>query len=221
MNQNQNNNPITVKNESSSPDNSFFLNIEKIPSFKIYSNCKLCNSPIRQQAEELYVQTRNISHVHRFLEQNDNKISWSCVRNHLLSHLTSALSQERIESYCQNMAEWCSIERKKEQRLEALISMLERRIIQLAAVADGRDDAESVKISETVAKLSSAILSIQQQIDDYRKTTEPVKIVIEKIQQIVQVQLSATPSQEVRKVLMNVVDVLEHDLGGLIENGQN
>lgn len=221
MAQNQNNNSITVKGDNPVSDNSFFLNIEKIPSFKIHSNCKLCNSPIRQQAEELYIQTKNISHVHRFLEQNDNKISWSCVRNHLLSHLASALSQERVEDYCKNMAEWCSIEKKKEQRLDALMAMLERRVMQLSAVADGRDDNESLRISDTIVKLVSTILSIQQQVDDYRKTTEPVKIVIEKIQQIVQVQLSATPSQEVRKVLMNVVDVLEHDLGGLIENGQN
>lgn len=221
MAQNQNNNQIVAKGEGPVPESSFFLNIEKIPSFKIHSGCKLCNSPVRQKAEELYIQTKNISHVHRFLEQNESKISWSCVRNHLLSHLTSALSQERVEEYCKNMTEWCSVEKRKEQRLEAMMAMLERRVMQLAAVADGRDDGESLKISDTIVKLISTILSIQQQVDDYRKTTEPVKIVIEKIQQIVQVQLSATPSQEVRKVLMNVVDVLEHDLGGLIENGQN
>jgi hypothetical protein len=102
-----------------------------------------------------------------------------------------------------------------------MMSILERRIVQLAAIADGREDSESVKMTETITKLVSTIISIQQQVDDYKRASEPVKIVIEKIQQIVQVQLSATPSQEVRKVLMNVVDVLEHDLGGLIENGQN
>jgi len=199
----------------------FFSSVERVPSIKIHTGCKLCNSSFRQQSEELFLQTQNISHVHRWLDQNNEKLSWSCVRNHLQSHLSMAMSAEKVDRYCKDMVSWCQMERKKEQRLEAMMSILERRIVQLAAIADGREDSESVKMTETITKLVSTIISIQQQVDDYKRASEPVKIVIEKIQQIVQVQLSATPSREVRKVLMNVVDVLEHDLGGLIENGQN
>lgn len=199
----------------------FFSSISNVKPVSLHAGCKLCNSLLRQQAEDLYQKTQNYSHVHRWLEDNKEIISWSCVRNHLRSHLTNSMAQERISEYCQNMSLWCSEERKKEQRLEAVMHMLERRMIQLAAMIDGRDDSESIKITETIVKLASQMLSMQQQVDEYKKAAEPVKVVIEKIQQIVQVQLSTTPSQEVRKVLMNMVDVLEHDLGGLIQNGQD
>lgn len=199
----------------------FFNAIEGIPLIKVHSGCKLCNSNLRQQAEDLYQKSQNYSHVHRWLEDNKEDISWSCVRNHLKCHLTARMSEDRVQEYCKSMTTWCQAERKKEERLEAMMCILERRIIQLAAMVDGREDSESIKMTETIAKLASGVLSMQQKVDEYKKASEPVKVVIERIQQIVQVQLSSTPSQEVRKVLMNMVDVLEHDLGGLIENGQD
>lgn len=211
---------ISDKNASSEAAG-FFKTIQSIPLLKVYSGCKLCNSQLRQQAEDLYQKSQNYSHVHRWLEDNKEDISWSCVRNHLKSHLTARMSEDKVQEYCQNMSTWCQAEKKKEERLEAMMCILERRVVQLAAMVDGRDDSESIKMTETIAKLASGILSMQQKVDEYKKASEPVKVVIERIQQIVQVQLSSTPSQEVRKVLMNMVDVLEHDLGGLIENGQD
>jgi hypothetical protein len=215
-------NSIIKKNEAPCPyDDNFFKSMKGKPLMTIHKSCKLCNCELRKKAEEIYLQSRNISHVHRFLEKNNIEISWSCVRTHIINHFVSEISREKVEDYCTEMADWCKVERKKESRLDALIAIMERRIIQIASMADGRDDAESMKMTETMVKLTSTLLSMQQQADDYRKNTEPVKIIIEKIQQIVQVQLSSTPSQEVRKVLMNVVDVLENDLGGIIENGQD
>lgn len=215
-------NDITVSDKNAvSGVSGFFSNLHHVPIVKTHSQCKLCNSKLRMQAEDLYQKCQNYTHVHRWLAENNEEMSWSCVRSHLRSHLTEAMTQERIAEYCSNMTAWCREERKKETRLEAMMGIFERRIMQLAAMADGRDDLESLKMTETIAKLASGMISIQQQIDDYKKSSEPAKIVIERIQQIVQVQLSSTPSQEVRKVLMNMVDVLEHDLGGLIENGQD
>jgi hypothetical protein len=216
-----NKNMVLSEKDSKQSEPNYFQNITLKPTIVLHPKCKVCNSANRHQAEDIFQKTRNLSQTHRWLEQQGEKLSWSCVRHHMQSHLSVSEINEKVEDYCQSMISWCEKERKKEQRLDALISILERRIIQIASIIDGRDDDAALKMTDTLIKLIGNILDVQSQMDDYKKVHEPVKIVIDKIQQIVQVQLSATPSQEVRKVLMNVVDVLENDLGGLIENGQN
>ena len=69
----------------------------KVSSVIIKSNCKLCNSEYRSKAEDLYLETSNISSVFRMLKSKDEDISIPAIRSHLKNHFIDQQQQEKIK----------------------------------------------------------------------------------------------------------------------------
>ena len=185
----------------------------------VKSNCKLCNSKFRINAEELYSESKNVSMVQRMLKNNGEDISVVSVRAHLQNHFIDVVKQEKIKDYVGELAKWKSIQASKEERLRTYLSILEKRIFQLAAYLDDRDDSESYKHTDTLAKLIAQASSVQQQIDEMEQKIEPAKIVIKKLQEIIEIRVKSSKSPELKNHLIDLVTDLQGNIGGLLGDG--
>ena len=191
----------------------------KVSSVIIKSNCKLCNSEYRSKAEDLYLETSNISSVFRMLKSKDEDISIPAIRSHLKNHFIDQQQQEKIKDYAADIVKWKEMQASKEERLKTYLAILEKRIFQIAASIDDRTDVESIKTTETLAKLVDQAAKIQFQLDEENMRVEPAKVVIRKLQEIIEIRVKTSKSVELKNTLIDLVSDLQGNIGGLLENG--
>ncbi len=185
----------------------------------VKSNCKLCNSKYRNNAEEMYSECRNVSMVHRMLKSNGEDMSLVGVRSHLNNHFVDIAKQEKMQEYVSDLAKWKSINVTKEERLKTYLSILEKRIFQIASAIEDRDDSDSVKYTETLSKLIAQASSVQQQLDEMEQKIEPAKIVIKKLQEIIEIRVKSSKSPELKNHLIDLVSDLQGNIGGILGDG--
>jgi hypothetical protein len=191
----------------------------KVSSVVIKSNCKLCNSEYRSEAEDLYLETNNISSVFRMLKSKNEDISIPSIRSHLKNHFVDQQQQEKIRDYAADIVKWKEMQANKEERLKTYLAILEKRIFQIAAFVDDRTDIESIKTTETLAKLVDQASKIQSQLDEENMRVEPAKVVIKKLQEIIEIRVKTSKSAELKNTLIDLVSDLQGNIGGLLENG--
>jgi hypothetical protein len=191
----------------------------KVSSVIIKSNCKLCNSEYRSKAEDLYLETSNISSVFRMLKSKNEDISIPAIRSHLKNHFIDQQQQEKIKDYAADIVKWKEMQASKEERLKTYLAILEKRIFQIAASIDDRTDVESIKTTETLAKLVDQAAKIQFQLDEENMRVEPAKVVIRKLQEIIEIRVKTSKSAELKNTLIDLVSDLQGNIGGLLENG--
>jgi len=191
----------------------------KVSSVIIKSNCKLCNSEYRSKAEDLYLETSNISSVFRMLKSKDEDISIPAIRSHLKNHFIDQQQQEKIKDYAADIVKWKEMQASKEERLKTYLAILEKRIFQIAASIDDRTDVESIKTTETLAKLVDQAAKIQFQLDEENMRVEPAKVVIRKLQEIIEIRVKTSKSVELKNTLIDLVSDLQGNIGGLLDNG--
>ena len=205
-------------------ENKSLHNIQKyaennVSSVIIKSNCKLCNSEYRSKAEDLYLETSNISSVFRMLKSKDEDISIPAIRSHLKNHFIDQQQQEKIKDYAADIVKWKEMQASKEERLKTYLAILEKRIFQIAASIDDRTDVESIKTTETLAKLVDQAAKIQFQLDEENMRVEPAKVVIRKLQEIIEIRVKTSKSVELKNTLIDLVSDLQGNIGGLLDNG--
>jgi hypothetical protein len=191
----------------------------KVSSVIIKSNCKLCNSEYRSKAEDLYLETSNISSVFRMLKSKNEDVSIPAIRSHLKNHFIDQQQQEKIKDYAADIVKWKEMQASKEERLKTYLAILEKRIFQIAASIDDRTDVESIKTTETLAKLVDQAAKIQFQLDEENMRVEPAKVVIRKLQEIIEIRVKTSKSAELKNTLIDLVSDLQGNIGGLLENG--
>ena len=191
----------------------------KVSSVIIKSNCKLCNNEYRSKAEDLYLETSNISSVFRMLKSKDEDISIPAIRSHLKNHFIDQQQQEKIKDYAADIVKWKEMQASKEERLKTYLAILEKRIFQIAASIDDRTDVESIKTTETLAKLVDQAAKIQFQLDEENMRVEPAKVVIRKLQEIIEIRVKTSKSVELKNTLIDLVSDLQGNIGGLLDNG--
>ena len=184
------------------------------------AGCKLCNSEHRSEAEDLWEKNNNINSVYRLIESKGEKVSYPAIRRHLISHYKKKESLEKKIEYIKDLKIWRANRIEKEDRLDLLMSILEKRIVELAAEQDGNTDDSGRKMSETMVKLIQQLLACQQTADDYKQLLEPVKLIIARLQNIVKEEVQTNSGMDVRKALMNVVSSLEKDVHEIMKNGK-
>lgn len=182
------------------------------------SNCKFCQSAQRQEAESLWLQTGNMSSAHRLLKSKDVNISYAAVRNHLLSHFQKDVSNIQVAEYLRDLSSWRKSQIDKENRLELMLSVLEKRIFEMSSVPKESDE-QFRKNSDAICKMMQQTISVQDSLDKHRGSVEPIEIFIKRLQEVIEIQIESSSSNETRKALVKVVSTLEKNIGDLLANG--
>lgn len=170
------------------------------------TNCKLCNSKYRKDAEEKYARTGNMLNVHRFLQDSGEDISYQAVRNHLLIHYRRPELEERLREYAEDIHSWSKIRQEKEVIHREHIAILQRRIRLLEATTDDTNPEAQRKTAETVAKLIDQIGKEQERLEALKGDESSIKVLFLKFEDMVKVKLENMTSPEARVAL---VDLLE------------
>lgn len=193
----------------------------KADSVIIKSNCKLCNSAFRQEAEEMYCSEKNFSSVLRLLKSHNEEISLPAIRSHMMNHFVDVNKHEKMKEYVEDLEKWKSISATKTERLQTYLSIVEKRIFQLASSIDDRTDPESVKQTEVLNKLIDQASNLQSAMLEETERIEPARIVIKKLQEIIEIRVRSSKSPELKNVLIDLVSDLQGNIGGLLENGKH
>lgn len=181
------------------------------------ANCKLCNSKIREEAEQKWDETRNFNAVYRYVTNEGLKVSYPAVRRHLLFHYEIKKNLDLVKEYASSMDEWIEMQKNPEEAMVRRIAMLEREAMILSVEAEGQKIGERRRTVDTIAKLSSVILAYHDKLHDLRKRREPVTLVINQLQLIIKDEIQNT-TPEIHDALINVLDKLENseELSGLM-----
>lgn len=182
-------------------------------------NCKLCNSKNRSEAEDLYIETDNISSVFRFLKSKGENISMVAVRSHIQNHFNNKIQEERMQYYLEDLNKWRDIQARKEEKLKLYLTMLEKRIFQIASNLDGKNDSEGIRNTDTLARIILQASSLQDKLDEEHNKMEPAKIVIKKLQEIIEIKVKSNRNPEFKNELIELVSDLQGNIGGLLGDG--
>jgi hypothetical protein len=170
------------------------------------TNCKLCQSKFRKDAEEKYARTANIVNVHRFLQDSGEEISYQAVRNHLTIHYMRPELEVRLKEYAEDIHSWTKIRQEKEDIHREHIAILQRRIRLMEANTDDSSNESQRRTAETVAKLIDQIGKEQERMESLKEDESTLKIVLLKFEDLVKTKLENMSVPEARVAL---VDVLE------------
>ncbi|MAG24442.1 hypothetical protein CMI47_02585 [Candidatus Pacearchaeota archaeon] len=212
-------NIVHVSSESSDSSSALECIKESVENaFINKSNCKFCQCDFRGDAESLWLQSNSISGVHRFLRSKEVSISYAAVRNHLLSHFQKEVSKIQVAEYLNDLSEWRKSQLDKENRLELMLSVLEKRIFELSSMPKDSDE-QFRKNSEIICKMMQQAISVQDSLDKHKGAVEPVTIFIKRLQEVIELQIEGSNSKETRNALVQVVSTLEKNIGDLLSHG--
>lgn len=182
------------------------------------SNCKFCQCDFRSDSESLWLQSNSISAVHRLLKSKEVDISYAAVRNHLLNHFQKEVSNIQVAEYLHDLSEWRKSQLDKENRLELMLSVLEKRIFELSSTSKESDE-QFRRNSDIICKMMQQTISVQDSLDKHRGSIEPVTIFIKRLQEVIELQIEGANNKETRNALVQVVSTLEKNIGDLLSNG--
>jgi hypothetical protein len=170
------------------------------------SNCLLCKSAHRKEAEELYSRTTSYTKVHRFLENKGEAISYPAVAQHIKKHFLTPIMNARIQDYAENLKEFSNIQQGQIERYHHHINMLDRRILMIEANTDEEDIDSQRKTGETVSKLMDQIHKLETNLTEIEQAKEPVKILLTKFDNIVRVKIEDVTSPEARMIVEEILE---------------
>ena len=195
-----------AKNEDSSSLSDF---ADSIDTSRVVTraNCRLCNHPLREQAEAMYAESSNAKKVHRWLvSQGLNDIHYNSVYNHLTRHFMQPILDERIKDYASDLKRYAQLQEAQEEKIRRHIGMIERRILLIEANTDEENIDSQRKTGETVAKLMDQIHKWEEKLAELDGAKEPVRIVLHKFNDIVRIKIDDIQDPAARLVLQEIID---------------
>jgi uncharacterized protein Yka (UPF0111/DUF47 family) len=99
-----------------------------------------------------------------------------------------------------------------------MLSVLEKRIFELSSIPKESDD-QFRRNSDAICKMMQQAVSVQDSLDKHRGSVEPIEIFIKRLQEVIEIQIESSSSNETRKALVKVVSTLEKNIGDLLSNG--
>ena len=173
-------------------------------------SCFLCQSAYREEAEEMYDKYDNIKRVHKFLtEDRQEQVSYQAVRNHLQFHHKSPQNSAMIREYGKDISKWQVSQEDSKAGLLRSIAILEREMFTIASQSESLTLAERRRNADMVKKLADSILTHRHRLDEINSENEPIVVVFQQLQLIIQEEIKKTNSSEVKNAVKHIMKRLE------------
>ncbi len=172
------------------------------------SNCKLCQSPFRKEAEDQFIEGKSPHSVYKWLKTKGETVSSNAVHNHLVNHFQKASRELQLKNYAENLEEYCKIKANEEDRLRIYLSVLDKQIHELGSSINHKDTDGSRKTLDTIAKLMDMSLKVQDQINKTKQDNEPIKVILQKVNNVLTIKYNETSNQEAKKIVGEIVEIL-------------
>jgi hypothetical protein len=181
--------------------------------------CKLCNSKLRKEAEELYDRQKNVAAVHRWLKEKGEDISYPAVNNHINQHKNREQENTDLREFASETQKWSRLSKDSESLYNRYIDTLDREYNLLMAQAARLDLSEKRKNIELCLKISAQIDAYKVKLKELDLEKRPVEIFVDTLNRIIKVKLQDVKNPEVKRVLEDVVQQLNREVEQVPDNG--
>ncbi len=197
---------------------SMFKQITKLGKGDIIvrSNCKFCNHPLRNAAEERFERNHHTGYTviesmfRDFEKKNPDHatIGIQSVRNHLLNHYLQQEKQIQLREYAERKQAWINYKISKDQQYDSLSVSLLMQFEEIAA--DPKSDP--LKKADALCKLSKTFSEIDLIQAKLRGELHSVQVLYEKLAKVWLHIISMQDSDEVKSILMEAMHSFESDV---------
>jgi len=183
-------------------------------------NCKLCQSDLREKAEEIYdnqTKRKNYSLIQRKLkDENDFDISANSVRNHMLYHHNVVENNDSLQDYAGDIQKWINVRTNTLSSIKARRGLLEREMFTIGHMSEDADLIERRKSAETIKKLADSILLLETKEKEFKEDSEPITLIFNQLQVIVNDELQHVDSIKTKQILSTVLSRLKDSVGEMM-----
>lgn len=172
------------------------------------SNCKLCNSQFRKEAEDMFAEGKSSFFVYKWLKQKGQEISDKAVLNHYNEHYQRPIMEARIKVYAENLEDYSRIKMKEEDRLNLYATLLDQQIHFLGASINKVNIDDARRTHDTIIKMIGEAVKVQEKIRAMKQADEPVKILVEKLNNVMTIKWNDAKSVEAKQAIKDVLDVI-------------
>lgn len=171
--------------------------------------CKLCNHPLRSDAEAKWEQTKGNSHkgsytlVLKFLNDNSEpgvKFNYHNVSVHMNHHYEQQIKRIRMREYGRNLASVINYKISKEEMFEGMIQALQLKLFEMAS----NPELDEAKQADIMAKLSKAISDASVTQAKLRDDVNVIDVYKEKVQNIIVNFIAKDDAQEQKELLQRL-----------------
>jgi hypothetical protein len=180
--------------------------------------CKLCNSKLRKEAEELFDRQKNISAVHRFLKEKGEEISYPAVNNHINQHKNREQLNTDLREYANELQKWAQLSKEDDVLYKRYIDSLDAEYNKLMSEAPRLDPGERRRNLELALKISQQVLVFKDQVKKLELEKRPVEIFVDTLNRIIRVKLQDIKNPEVKRALEDVVQQLGREVQQVPDN---
>jgi len=189
----------------------------------VKNGCKLCNSPFRIEAEEMYEKDRNLLKVKKFLDEEiDGKkrldVFYPAVRQHIYRHYENQQNTKILREFAEDVNKYLPLQSSPEGSIRRKIAILERDMIWLAAKSDELCLSERRKNSEIVKKLADTILTYESKLEDMKERLDPYRQVLTCLAEIVKDEIKGLEEKEDQQKFIPILNNIVNQLKERIEN---
>lgn len=186
-------------------------------------HCKLCNHPVRAEAEAKWEQTKGgtnrgsytlvikLLNDHPDFEKNGGvKFNYQNVSVHLNHHYEQQVKRMWLREYGTHLAEIMNYKVAKDQMFEAMIQASQLKMFEAAA----NPDLDPGKQADIMAKLSKAVLDVSMVQAKLRGEVDTIDLYKEKFQKIIVNFISTENDSTRQRELIEKLDMAKQELSG-------
>lgn len=206
---------IVVADDENPNQVPYLFNLDKIEK----PNCKLCQSELREKAEEIYdnQKRKNYAEIQRKLKDEDDfEINPMSIKNHMIYHHVAVQNNETLQDYADDLQRWVNMQTSRPAALKSRIAIMEREMFKIAQTGEEVDIIERRKNAETVKKLAETILSYEDKLSEYVEEVKPVNLVFNQLRIIVNDELAHVENVKTKKVVSTILNRLHDKIGDMI-----
>ena len=172
------------------------------------TNCKLCKSQFRKEAEDMFSDGKSANWVAKWLKTKNEEISHNAVLNHLVQHFQKPARDLQLKNYAESLEDYCKIMATDVERLQLYQAVLDKQIHEVGSTIVNQDTEATRKAHETLVKLIDSSLKVSERIKGLRQENEPVRIVLQKVNDVLTVKYQEASTPEIRKFVEEIVDII-------------
>ncbi len=205
--------------DNNTPQSALSSFADSLPDAKIIikSNCKLCNSSNRADAENEYEkQNYNVQAVLNFLIKKGENITYNAVQRHLERHYLAQERNIRLKEYAEDLAPILRSRQERRVQLSERVAILEKQLWSLSMELETADLDQKIKGTAAVKQLSDTIASHEAEIYNIDKEAEPIALLMNNLRTIISDEVKKTKNEETKTVLVGLFDKLAASVSGVL-----
>lgn len=184
------------------------------------ANCKFCNHPIRHQAETRWEQSNfSFAPVERLFAEYEqthpeqHRMYVQNIRTHLLKHYRGQEKSMWLDHYVGECRQYMNYKISQDKRFEMLRIVLEKQLFEVGS----NPNLNPLRQGETLTKIAKILLEIEEFQARLRGEIHPANVVTEKFMNVWLHIINQQTDDQVKKVLINALDVFQENIqGGIV-----